>query len=114
MVPIYNKWQVVPTVTSVDTTNYPIWNIYFPAVTICSNNKIVMKQLENEFHTEPWKNLTAHDLNFREDLIKALSATLSFEGRRADTEDENQTLRVQQILDVYKDKMPSLIQKVRQ
>lgn len=39
--PIYDKWQGSPTITTVESTDYPIWNIYFPAVTICSNNKVV-------------------------------------------------------------------------
>ena len=36
---IYDKWQNTPTITSIEDTNYAVWNINFPAVTICSNNK---------------------------------------------------------------------------
>ena len=43
--PIYDKWRLDPTITTVDDTNYPIWKIYFPAVTICTNNKIVKTRL---------------------------------------------------------------------
>ena len=39
MRPIYDKWQNTPTITSIEDTNYAVWNINFPAVTICSNNK---------------------------------------------------------------------------
>ena len=56
--PIHYKWKNTPVVTSVDDTNFPIWKIDFPAVTICSNNKIVERQLQSLLLLEPWKNLT--------------------------------------------------------
>ena len=40
MIPIYEKYQESKTITSIKTTNYPVWNINFPGVTICSNNKV--------------------------------------------------------------------------
>ena len=43
--PVYEKYQNSPTVTTVSETNHPVWNINFPAVTICSNNRIVESQL---------------------------------------------------------------------
>ena len=39
--PLYNKWMYTPIIRSIETTNYPIENIDFPAVTICSNNKVL-------------------------------------------------------------------------
>lgn len=53
MAPQYRKWRYSPTITSVDTTNYPIWNIHFPAVTVCSNNKVMQKQLRREVKKAP-------------------------------------------------------------
>ena len=38
--PLYNKWFYHPIIRSIETNNYPIENINFPAVTICSNNKV--------------------------------------------------------------------------
>ena len=38
--PLYNKYTDNPILRSVDDTNYPIENINFPAITICSNNKV--------------------------------------------------------------------------
>ena len=38
--PIYKKWELQPTITAVEETDYPIWDVYFPAVAICNNNKI--------------------------------------------------------------------------
>ena len=38
--PLYNKWMYNPIIRSIETTNYDIGSINFPAVTICSNNKV--------------------------------------------------------------------------
>lgn len=35
-----DRFQRTPTITTVETNNYPIWNVEFPAVTICNNNKV--------------------------------------------------------------------------
>ena len=61
--PIYTKWRESPTIVSPESTNYPIWNIYFPAITICSNAKVVEKQLKSVLKKEPWINLTASSYN---------------------------------------------------
>ena len=62
--PIYSKWQNTPTITSVEETNYAIWNIYFPAVTVCSNNKVVESQIDSLLKLQPWKNISKEDENF--------------------------------------------------
>ena len=62
--PIYSKWQNTPTITSVEETNYAIWNIYFPAVTVCSNNKVVESQIDALLKLQPWKNISKEDKNF--------------------------------------------------
>ena len=46
--PLYNKWMYTPIIRSIETTNYPIENIDFPAVTICSNNKVDAKLGQNK------------------------------------------------------------------
>ncbi len=51
--PIYDKWVNTPTITSIATTNYAIWNIHFPAVTICSNNKVVGRQFRAAIRKKP-------------------------------------------------------------
>lgn len=40
MVLAWRRFQTTPTITTVETINYPIWNLEFPAVTVCSNNKV--------------------------------------------------------------------------
>lgn len=37
---VWTRFQSTPTITTVETNNYPIWNIPFPGVTICNNNKV--------------------------------------------------------------------------
>ncbi|KAJ9583490.1 hypothetical protein L9F63_022162, partial [Diploptera punctata] len=37
---VWKEYVNSPTVTTVDSTNYPIWNVPFPAVAICNINKI--------------------------------------------------------------------------
>jgi amiloride-sensitive sodium channel len=37
---VWLRFDESPTVTTVETTTYPIWNLPFPAVTLCNNNKI--------------------------------------------------------------------------
>ena len=41
IVPIVQKFDKDPTIISIEDTNYPVWKVNFPAVTICSNNKVV-------------------------------------------------------------------------
>ncbi len=47
ILPIYLKWRNSPTYTSIKTTNYPVWDIPFPGVTICSNVIVNDRQLKN-------------------------------------------------------------------
>ena len=49
----YQNWKANPTITTVESTSYPIKNIEYPAITICSQgtskdimNTIIMKQFE--------------------------------------------------------------------
>lgn len=36
----WDKFQTNPTITTIETNTYPIWNLRFPAVTICNINKV--------------------------------------------------------------------------
>ena len=38
--PLYDRFFNNPIIRSIESNNYPIENISFPAVTICSNNKV--------------------------------------------------------------------------
>ena len=45
--PLYDRFTNNPIIRSIESNNYPIENISFPAVTICSNNKVI---IINSFH----------------------------------------------------------------
>lgn len=44
---VWLRYDTTPTITTVETTNYPIWNVPFPAVTICNVNKVYRPAAEN-------------------------------------------------------------------
>ena len=46
------KWINFPTITTILQTNFPISEITFPAVTICSNNKVFSKKLFDTIRDE--------------------------------------------------------------
>ena len=59
---------------AVDSSSYDVAKIPFPAITICSNNKIVERQLESVLLTQPWRGLTKRDPGFPDHFKKALTA----------------------------------------
>ena len=59
---------------AVDSSSYDVAQIPFPAITICSNNKIVERQLESVLLTQPWKGLIKKDPEFADNFKKALTA----------------------------------------
>lgn len=40
MLLVWERFRTTPTITTIETNNYPIWNVNFPAVTICDINKV--------------------------------------------------------------------------
>ena len=46
-----DKYINQPTSTSLDTRDYPVWNIDFPGVTICPNSKVGMSLLRMKLLT---------------------------------------------------------------
>ena len=75
--PFLHVWNNEPTVIATDQADFPVEKIPFPAITICSNNKIVYRQLESVLRTQPWKGLNKSILNFEEDFIAALAALVT-------------------------------------
>ena len=59
---------------AVDSSIYDVAQIPYPAITICSNNKIVERQLESVLLTQPWRGHAKKDPEFAENLKKALTA----------------------------------------
>ncbi|XP_023321954.1 uncharacterized protein LOC111696554 isoform X2 [Eurytemora carolleeae] len=52
--PIMDKYNNTPTITTVETTNYPISNIDFPGVTVCSNIRVSLRSLLEATQKPPW------------------------------------------------------------
>ncbi|XP_024941934.1 pickpocket protein 28 isoform X2 [Cephus cinctus] len=46
MLRVWQRFLITPTVTTIDTTTSPIWNLPFPAVTICNFNKVYQPHAE--------------------------------------------------------------------
>lgn len=44
---VWARFQTNPTITTIDTTNHPIWMVPFPSVTICNINKVYKPHAEN-------------------------------------------------------------------
>ena len=59
---------------AVDSSSYDVAQIPFPAITICSNNKIVERQLESVLLTQPWRGHVKRDPGFPDHFKKALTA----------------------------------------
>ena len=108
--PIYVKWQTQPTITSIEETNFEIWNIYFPAVTICSNNKVMESQIDRLLKLQPWKNISLNDTTFQKKFKEAIKTTVLFDAEPETLNDLNDT--VIELLNEYQRKLPSVLQKV--
>ena len=61
---------------AVDSSSYDVAQIPFPAITICSNNKIVERQLESVLLTQPWKGLAKKDLEFAKGIFRKANIIL--------------------------------------
>ena len=68
------SWYYEPTVNAIDQHDFFVEKIPFPAITICSNNKIVYRQVESVIRTQPWKGLNKSIANFEVDFNSALIA----------------------------------------
>lgn len=44
---VWIRFVINPTITTIDTTNHPIWEVPFPSVTICNINKVHAPSAEN-------------------------------------------------------------------
>ena len=58
---VYIQWKDNPTVTTINTSSYPITNVDFPAITICSQGSakdildtVIWKQFEKYLVSKAW------------------------------------------------------------
>ena len=109
--PFLDTWYNEPTIIATDQADFPIEKIPYPAVTICSNNKIVYRQLESVLRTQPWKGLNKSILNFEEDFITALTALVT-------AQDDPQGLKklttgAKSILNDFQLELPKVLRQVK-
>ena len=112
ILPIYNKWQDVPTITTPESTNYPIWNINFPAVTICSNAKVVEEQLKRALKKPPWNNTAKDYDDLHIHLRDSIAKTILFEVQPHLLDSNQIHETVKNLLDIEKEEFPRLMQQV--
>ena len=109
--PYLDAWYYEPTVIATDQADFPVEKLPFPAITICSNNKIVYRQLESVLRTQPWKGLNKSSPNFEEDFTSALTALVT-------AQDDPQKLKelnteTKSILNNYQEELPNVLKQVR-
>ena len=98
-------------VHDVEKTDFYVKELPFPAVTICSNNKIVKRQLESVLLTQPWKGYSKKNPSFAKDFEDSLTALVIAE------ENPNSLFHLSQgaidILNQHKDSLPNIMKKVK-
>ena len=95
---------------AVDSSSYDVAKIPFPAITICSNNKIVERQLESVLLTQPWKGLTKKDPKFPNHFKKALTAIVM--ARENPPMLNNLDEGTVSVLNNFRDSLPEVLKRV--
>ena len=95
---------------AVDSSSYDVAQIPFPAITICSNNKIVERQLESVLLTQPWRGHTKKDPNFAESFNKALTAIVM--ARENPPMLNNLDEGTVSVLNNFRDSLPEVLKRV--
>ena len=109
--PFLDTWFNEPTVIGIDRADFRVEKIPFPAITICSNNKIVYRQLESVLRTQPWKGLNKSILNFEEDFISALTALVTAQDDPRWLLELNENTK--NILNDYQKELPKILRQVK-
>ena len=108
--PTLHNWFYHPTVHDVEKTDFYVKELPFPSVTICSNNKIVKRQLESVLLTQPWKGYNKKIENFDADFESALtSLVLAHENPKSLSHLSQGAI---DILNEHKDLLPDVMTKV--
>ena len=95
---------------AIDSSSFDVAKIPFPAITICSNNKIVHRQMESVLLTQPWRGLAKKDSKFADNFQKALTAIVMAQENPSMLNNlDNGTVS---ILNTYQDSLPEVLKKV--
>ena len=95
---------------AVDSSSYDVAQIPFPAITICSNNKIVERQLESVLLTQPWRGYAKRDPGFPDHLKKALTAIVM--ARENPPMLDNLDQGTVTVLNEFRDSLPEVLKRV--
>ena len=95
---------------AIDSSIYDVAQIPYPAITICSNNKIVERQLESVLLTQPWRGHAKKDPEFAENLKKALTAIVMARENPPMLDDLDEG--TVSILNEFPDSLPEVLKRV--
>ena len=76
---LWDKWETSPVYVSIETTSYPVPNIPFPAVSICSVNKVQEHRLENTLYGIKKDKKGAYDAYDKDDVADMLEALIRYD-----------------------------------
>ena len=108
--PILYDWFYNRAIHDVEKTDFYVKDIPFPAITICSNNKIVNRQFESILLTQPWKGYNKRNPSFADDFKSALTALV-----QAEESPQSLSHLSQGAIDIvneHKDVLPDIMKKV--
>ena len=108
--PYLEKWFYSPVYMAVDSSIYDVAQIPFPAITICSNNKIVERKLESVLLTQPWRGYAKKDPKFAGSFKKALTAIVM--ARENPPMLNNLDPVTVSVLNEFQDTLPEVLKKV--
>ena len=108
--PVLHDWFYNRAVHDVEKTDFFIKELPFPAITICSNNKIVNRQFESVLLTQPWKGYNKKIANFAQDFESALTSLVLAQEYPQSLSHLNQGAI--DILNQHKDALPDVMTKV--
>ena len=108
--PYLEKWFYSPVYMAVDSSIYDVAQIPYPAITICSNNKIVERQLESVLLTQPWRGHAKKDPEFADNFKKALTAIVMARENPPMLDDLDE--RTVSVLNEFQDSLPEVLKRV--
>ena len=108
--PYLDKWFYSPVYMAVDSSIYDVAQIPYPAITVCSNNKIVERQLESVLLTQPWRGHAKKDPKFADDFKKALTAIVMARENPPMLDDLDE--RTVSVLNEFQDSLPEVLKRV--
>ena len=108
--PYLETWFYSPVYMAIDSSGYDVAQIPFPAITICSNNKIVDRQMESVLLTQPWRGLAKQDPDFPKNFRKALTAIVMARENPPMLNDLG--IETINILNKYNNTLPDILKKV--